>query len=52
VPTKELKARVTSIKRPAKNQTRQRLVSQKITTKISLSLAKTVVLLSAIIATK
>jgi hypothetical protein len=50
--TKELKAKVTNIKRPAKNQTRQRLISQKTTTKTSLSLAETAVLLSATIATK
>jgi hypothetical protein len=50
--TRELKARATSAKRPAKNQIRQRLVSQKTMTKISLSLAKTIVLLSIIIATK
>jgi hypothetical protein len=50
--TKELKARATSVKRPAKNQTRQRLISQKTTTKTSLSLVKTTVLLSATITTK
>jgi hypothetical protein len=48
--TKELKARATSAKRPAKNQTRQRLISQTTTTKTSLSLAETVVFLSVIIA--
>jgi hypothetical protein len=50
--TKELEARATSAKRPAKNQTRQRLISQKTTTKTSLSLAKTAVLLSATITTR
>jgi hypothetical protein len=40
---------VTSAKKPAKNQTKQRLVSQKTTTKTSLSLAETVVFLSVII---
>jgi hypothetical protein len=50
--TRELKARVISARRLAKNQTRQRLVSQKTTTKTSLSLAETAVLLSAIIATR
>jgi hypothetical protein len=50
--TKELKARIISAKSLAKNQTRQRLISQKTTTKTSLSLAKTTVLLSVIIATK
>jgi hypothetical protein len=50
--TKELKAKVISAKRPAKNQTRQRLVSQKTTTKTSLSLAEITVLLSVIITTR
>jgi hypothetical protein len=50
--TKELKARATSVKKPAKNQTKQRLVSQKTITKTSLSLAETAVLLSVIIITK
>jgi hypothetical protein len=49
---KELEAKATSVRRLAKNQTRQRLVSQKTTTKTSLSLAKTAVLLSTTIATK
>jgi hypothetical protein len=49
--TKELKARVTSVRRPAKNQIRQRLVSQKTITKTSLSLAETALFLSVIIAT-
>jgi hypothetical protein len=52
VPTKELKARIISTKRLAKNQTRQRLINQKTITKTSLSLAKTAVLLSVIITTK
>jgi hypothetical protein len=50
--TKELKARAISAKRPAKNQTKQRLVSQKTITKINLSLAETAVLLSTIIITR
>jgi hypothetical protein len=50
--TKELKTKITSAKKPAKNQTRQRLVSQKTTIKTSLSLAETIVLLSAIIITR
>jgi hypothetical protein len=50
--TKELKAKVTSTKRLAKNQTKQRLISQKTITKTSLSLAKTTVFLSAIITIK
>jgi hypothetical protein len=50
--TRELEARVTSVRRPVKNQTRQRLVSQKTITKTSLSLAETAVLLSVIIITK
>jgi hypothetical protein len=44
MPTKELKAKAISIRRPAKNQIKQRLVSQKTTTKTSLSLAETAVL--------
>jgi hypothetical protein len=50
--TKELEARAISVRRLAKNQTRQRLVSQKTTIKTSLSLAETTVLLSATIATR
>jgi hypothetical protein len=50
--TRELEAKAISIKRPIKNQIRQRLISQKTTTKISLSLAKTIVFLSVIIATR
>jgi hypothetical protein len=50
--TRELEARAISARRPAKNQTRQRLVSQKTTIKTSLSLAETTVLLSVIIATR
>jgi hypothetical protein len=49
---KELKARAISVKKLVKNQTKQRLISQKTIIKISLSLAKTAVLLSTIIATK
>jgi hypothetical protein len=50
--TRELKAKATSVKSLAKNQTKQKLISQKTTTKTSLSLAETTVLLSAIIVTK
>jgi hypothetical protein len=49
---KELKAKATSAKSLAKNQTKQRLVSQKTITKTSLSLAKTTVLSNTTITTR
>jgi hypothetical protein len=52
VPTKKLEVKAISVKRLIKIQIRQRLISQKTTTKTSLSLAKTVVLLSVIIIIK